>query len=116
MVQKTEKRPLGNVQQALEEELGRLRRMIPFEEALTVCWTPQSHSKVSGEVVGDTVYVYEENLRQARNTLRHEYLDCLLTRKIVEPLIALINTFIKLKEKEIYKEKEHIVSTLSKMI
>jgi len=116
MVQKTEERRLTNVQRALEEELARPKRMVPFEKALTVRWTPRSNSKISGEVVGDTVYVYDENAQEAMNTLKHEYLDCLLTRKMVEPLIAMVNTFIKLKEREIYKEKEQIVSTLSKLI
>jgi hypothetical protein len=60
--------------------------------------------------------IYDEDLREAKNTLKHEYLDCLLTRKIVEPLIAIVNTFIKLKEGEVHKEKEQIVSTLSKLI
>ena len=116
MVQKTEERRLRNVQRVLEEELARLRRMIPFEESLTVCWRPRSHSEVSGEVVGDTVYVYDENGQEAMNTLKHEYLDCLLTRKMVEPLIAMVNTFIKLKEREIYEEKERIVTNLLKLI
>jgi len=116
MLQKTGERLSRNVQRDLEEELARLKRMVPFEEALTVCWTPRSHGKVSGEVVGNTIYVYDENLREAKNTLKHEYLDCLLTRKIVEPLIAMVNTFIKLKEGEIYKEKEQIVSTLLRLI
>ena len=115
-MQKTGERLSRNVQRGLEEELARLRNMLPFEETLTVCWTPRSHGKVSGEVVGNTIYVYDENLREAKNTIKHEYLDCLLTRNIVEPLIAMVNTFIKLKEGEIYQEKEKIVSTLSKLI
>jgi len=116
MVQKTGERLSRNVQRDLEEELARLKTMVPFEEALTVCWTPRSHGKVSGEVVGNTIYVYDENLREAQKTLKHEYLDCLLTRKIVEPLIAMVNTFIKLKEREIYQQKEKVVSTLSRLI
>jgi len=116
MEQKTEEPQLKNVQQALEKQLAKLERLVPHEEALTVRWTPRSQSKVSGEVVDNTIYVYDENPQEAIATLKHEYLDCLLTRKMIEPLIAIVNTFIKLKEGEIYKEKEQIVSILSKLI
>ena len=60
--------------------------------------------------------IYDEDPREAKNTLKHEYLDCLLTRKMIEPLIAIVNTLIKLKEMEIYKAKEQMVSTLSKLV
>jgi len=116
MAQKTKKQRFRDVQRTLEEELARLKKVVPFEEALTVRWTPRSHGNISGEVVGNTVYVYDENTQEAINTLKHEYLDCLLTRKMVEPLIAMVNTLIKLQERQIYKEKEQIVATLSKLI
>ena len=116
MLQKTGERLSRNIQRGLEEELARLKRTVPFEETLTVCWTPQKHSKVSGEVVGNTIYIYDEDPQEAKNTLKHEYLDCLLTRKMIEPLIAIVNTLIKLKEMEIYKAKEQIVSILSKLV
>jgi len=90
--------------------------MLPFEEALVVCWEPHQEMGISGEVRGLTIYVYEEDQKEALTTLKHEYIDCLLTRKLVLPLIAMVNTFIKLKEKEIYKEKERIITALSGMI
>ena len=116
MLQKIRERLSRSVQRGLEEELARLKTIVPFEEALAVCWTPLSQSKVSGEVVGNTIYVYDKDPREAKNTLKHEYLDCLLTRKMVQPLIAIVNTLIKLKETEIYQEKEKVVSILSKLV
>lgn len=104
------------VQRILERELARLKTMIPFEEILTLCWYPQPENKVSGQVVGNTLYIYSETVREAVETLQHEYLDCLLTRKIIEPLITMVNTFIKLKEREIYQEKERIVARLLKLV
>ena len=93
-----------------------MKKTIPFEESLAVRWSPQPESKVSGEVVGNTIYVYSETIHEAVETLKHEYIDCLLTRKIIEPLIAVVNTFIKLKEREIYEEKERIVKRLLKLV
>lgn len=115
-MQKTEKRQAQHVQQVLKEELARLKKLVPFDEELTLCWTPRLHSRVSGEVVGSTIFIYEEDLGEAVKTLRHEYLDCLLTRKLVDPLVAIINTLMKMKERDIYKGKERIVNTLSSLI
>jgi len=105
-----------SVQRILEKELARLKRLVPFEELLTVCWNPRSHGKISGEVVGNTIFIYDENPQEAVKTLKHEYLDCLLTRKLVNPLITMINLLITMKEREIYNEKEQIINTLSKTI
>lgn len=116
MGQTNERGQTKNVQRVLEKELARLKRLVPFEEALTVRWKPLLQSEISGKVVGKTIYVYDENPREAVNTLKHEYLDCLLTRKLVKPLVTLVNTFIKLREKEIYTEKERIITHLLKVI
>jgi hypothetical protein len=114
-VQKLKRSP-QNVQPVLDEELARLKKLVPFEEDLTVQWKPLSQSTISGKVIGTTVYVYDEDPQEALNTLRHEYLDCLLTRKLVNPLVTLVNTFIKLREKEIYMEKERIVTHLLRLV
>ena len=105
-----------DAQRALEAELERLKRRMPFTEPLDVCWIPRSDMRISGEVKGSVIYVYDQNRKAALRTLRHEYLDCLLTRRVVNPLIAMVNTFIKLREREIYQEKEKIVNVLSDLI
>lgn len=115
-MQKTKGRQLRNIHLALEEELSRLKRLLPCGEALTVRWKPRPLSKISGKVAGDTIYVYDEDPREALNTLKHEYIDCLLTRSLVIPLVTLVNTFVKLREKEIYERKERIVTDLIKLI
>jgi len=114
--QKAERQRFKNIKRILEEELARLKRLIPFEEELTLCWKPRSHGEISGEVISNTIFIYDENPQEAVKTLKHEYLDCLLTRKLIDPLIALINTLIKMRAQEIYKRKERIVNTLSKLI
>jgi len=81
-----------------------------------VYWKPQQAVKVSGKVVGSTIYIYNEKQKEAVDTLKHEYLDCILTRRLVNPLVTLVNTFVKLTENEIYNEKERIVNGLSKLV
>ena len=54
--------------------------------------------------------------KKAIQALRHEVVDHLITSRIVKPLVDLINLLIKAREAEIYKEKEKIVETISKII
>jgi hypothetical protein len=106
----------SNVQNDLEKELIRLKHLIPFDDFLAVRWNPYARVGLSGEVVGSTIHIYEEDPLKAIATLRHEYLDCILTRKLVKPLISIVNTFVKLKENEIYMEKERVVHAFSRII
>ncbi|MCK4477038.1 hypothetical protein KAU88_00715 [Candidatus Bathyarchaeota archaeon] len=105
-----------SVQRILEKELARLKRLIPSVEVSVVRWEPKEHYRISGEVVGNTIYVFDLSTDEALDTLRHEFLDCLITRRIVNPLVSLINTLIKTRENEIYREKEQLINLLSKHI
>lgn len=105
-----------NVQHVLEEELCKLKRLVPLDEELNVCWKPLSQAKISGEVRGNTIYVYDENLEEAVSTVRHEFIDYLISTKLVNPLVSLINVLIKANERQIYENKERIVDVFSRLI
>jgi hypothetical protein len=115
MKQKTLKIESADIQTVLENEFAKLQTLIPFDGVTAVRWKPESRGKLSGEVVDSVIYVYEENLNTAVNTLKHEYLDCILTRKIINPLTAIVNIFIEDKTRQIYREKERIVECLLKL-
>jgi hypothetical protein len=100
----------------LDKELRRLQAILPLEEPLQVKWVPEPRSQVSGEVIDNTIMVYEADLDEALETLRHEYVDCLLSRKLVDPLVALINALTKVREAEIYRGKERIVDFFSELL
>lgn len=102
--------------QVIAEELERLKKLIPSEYDFTCCWRPHMDSKISGEVIGNTIYLYDQSLEKALRTLQHEYLDCIFTRKIIAPLTELVNVFIKLKEKDVYKEKERLIEVLIELM
>ncbi len=104
------------VSKVLEKELLRLEKKLPVGESLVLSWRPQPDSQVSGEVRGNTLYVYSETVDEALETLRHEYIDYVLTRGIVRPLVAIVNNLIKLRETEIYSQKERIVAQLIKLL
>jgi len=100
----------------LTDELERLKRLLGLESGLKVVWMPVSGSGLSGEVKGNIIYVYECERDRALQTLRHELVDYLITSKIVEPLVGLVNMLIKSREAEIYREKEKLVETFSKLL
>jgi hypothetical protein len=106
----------SDVQAALESELGKLEAAIPYDGISSIVWKPGKEGKLAGEVSNGTIYVYDEDLNAAIDTLKHEYIDCYLTRKIVNPLTALVNLFVEDKTREIYKQKERIVDVFSRLI
>jgi len=116
MMQKTMKLEHPYVQDILERHLVKLKTLIPCDDVTGVRWKPHVESRLSGEVVEGIIYVYDEGLRDALETLRHEYLDCILTKKIIDPLTAIVNLFIEDKTREIYRQKERVVEGLSKLL
>ena len=104
------------VQERLEEELERLKRIMSIGYDLKVRWMPNAGSKLSGEVRGAVIYVYEKDEGEAVGTLKHEFIDHQITKEIVEPLVEYVNMQKSLLEKLIYKRKENIVESLSKLL
>jgi hypothetical protein len=102
----------------LEKELATLKKLIPFEAAanLSVCWKPNPAAPVLGEVIGHTVFLYDSDIEEAVGTLRHEFLDYYLSKRLISPVMAMVNLLIDLKTKEIYEEKEKVVECLLKFI
>ena len=100
----------------LEGELERLKQIMSIGYDLKVKWMPNAGSKLSGEVRGAVIYVYEKDEGEAVRTLKHEFIDHQITKEIVEPLVEYVNMQKSLLEKLIYKRKENIVESLSKLL
>jgi len=115
---KEEKSGLRNtdVEARLRSELERLKRMFGVGYELGLVWMPDSTSGLSGEVRDDTIYIYEVGEDRALQALRHEFLDHLLTSRLVKPLVELVNLLIKSREAEIYREKERLIEILCRML
>jgi len=106
----------SSLQSDLEEDLRRLQRLVPLEESLQVCLKPTCKTEVLGEVRGSTIFIYSNNPSEASQTLKHEYIDYLLSRKLIDPLVSMINALTKIREDEIYRSKERIVDLLSGLL
>ena len=99
----------------LVAELERLKAAYGYGRSLKVRYLPRGGSK-RGEVVGGKVYVYDDGLSDAVETLRHEYLDHVLSSEIVQPLIDQINLLTSLVVKQVYRRKEHVIEKFSAKI
>jgi thermostable 8-oxoguanine DNA glycosylase len=104
-----------NLQNVLDEELERLKRLLRMGYELKVVWLPNNNSNLSGEVKGETIYVYEEELEKALETLKHEFLDYSISQ-VIEPYRQLTNKLIMLINEEAYKRKEMLVENLRRLI
>jgi len=106
---------VGNIN-FLYQELRRLKEKLNVGHELHVKWLPDETKDVCGEVRGNTIYIYEVDEDKAISVLRHEFVDYLITSKVIQPLIDLINLMIKIKQIEIYKEKEKIVQLFTSLL
>jgi uncharacterized protein Smg (DUF494 family) len=82
---------------------------------LKLQWMPNDGPK-SGEVTGTTIRIYENEPTKALDTLRHEFIEYLLTQDLVAPYKRLINKLISLFEEEMYDRKEKLVERLRDLI
>ena len=99
----------------LIEELGRLQQKLGLGYELSVAWLPDSHNKLSGEVKGDQICVYEEDGEKALQALKHEFLDYIISRTI-EPYERIANKLIGLINDEAYCRKEKLIDVLAALI
>jgi len=104
------------VESMLSEELDRLQAKLGLSLGLKVIWMPSVDRGLDGEVRNETIYIYESEGNKALQVLRHEFIDHLITSRIVKPLVNLVNLLIKSREAEIYREKEKLVEMLLRLL
>ena len=102
-------------QDRLIEELGRLQQKLGLGYELSVVWLPDSHNKLSGEVKGNKIRIYEEDEEKALQALKHEFLDYIISRTI-EPYERIANKLIQLTNEEAYLRKEKLTEALVKLV
>ncbi|MEM1570330.1 MAG: hypothetical protein QXL27_09115 [Candidatus Bathyarchaeia archaeon] len=82
---------------------------------LKVVWIPNGDSKLSGEVKGETIYIYEEDFEKALETLKHEFIDYAIS-KVIEPYRDVTNKLLMLINEGAYGRKERVIESLSKLL
>jgi len=99
----------------LSEELKKLQRLLNQGYELRVVWTPKQDSNLDGEVKGDTIYIYSSSFEGALKTLRHEFLDVIISG-MIEPYKQVANSLIVLVNKQAYAKKEKLVEALANLL
>ena len=72
-------------------------------------------SRVSGEVRGDYIYVYDDDKEVALDTLKHEFVDYAIS-KVIEPYKDVTNRLIAIINDIAYTRKEKLVEKLTQLI
>jgi hypothetical protein len=103
------------LEEKLRSALEDLKQNLNLGYELRVKWVPSGEGKLSGEVKGDCIYVYEETEKEALSTLRHEFLDYAISN-VVEPYRQVTNKLIALINEEAYRRKERLVEKLSTLL
>ena len=105
-----------DLQKKLEEELYRLRGGLKLGYELKVRWLPNHNEKLSGEVKGEIIFVYDDDEKKALDTLRHEVIDYILTKELISPSQKLINKLIALHSEVLYERKERVVEKILEVL
>jgi len=103
-----------NVQAELEKELKSLTEKLGIN-GLRVLWSPDETSRVSGDVRGKVIFIFEPSPEKAREVLRHETLDYMVSQAI-EPYKDVTNALIKLLNDKAYARKEEVIEKLSRSL
>lgn len=106
--------------QILEAELERLEMKSGMGFLVKLEWSPgivrhKNGKKLLEEVLGDTIFIYVEDLDEALKLLTHGFLEWLLNQN-TKRYRLLINKLIETFEEIQYQEKEKIIETLNKLI
>jgi hypothetical protein len=99
----------------LADELKRLKCRFNLGHELTLKWLPNEKDGICGEVKGECIHIYEEDEEKAIETLKHEFLDHVIS-KVAEPYQRIANRLIELTNEETYKRKEKLVECLCKLL
>ncbi len=105
----------SDIRDALEAELRRLEKILGMNDGLSIEWIPDGNNRLSGEVMKKTIFIYEEDLDSALETLRHEIIDYLICQAI-QPYKDIANRLILLLNEIAYKEKEDLVRRLCNLL
>lgn len=117
----TEKHSRQEVLKILQKELDRLVDKFGFGKECNLRWIPKKivqklfgeERTISGEVVGRDIYVYNEELEEALDTLDHEFFEYIFGKQIIDRYIDAFNiiteAYGKVIEKGAYEDKEALI-------
>jgi len=111
---------LKNGLERLEVELERIKRKASIGFEVKVEWLPSEVKLMKGKeleevVIGNTIFIYAENLERAVELVRHGFSEWLLNQHS-SPYRLIINKLIELFEEMQYEQKERIADAITKLL
>ena len=110
-----------DIQDLLEKELRRLQEVAGIGHELSVNWLPDQgqYSKegrhIRGQVKDRNISIYDSDMSEAQETLKHEFLESLID-KAIQPYRDMINLFLTQVDSEFYLKRETVIRALIKII
>jgi len=97
-----------DTQRRLEGELRRLKAKFGLAGHLSVVWDPKpSHGEDRGMASGSTILVFDSDEEAAVKTLRHEYIEYVLTHEFLEP---------RLFEAKLHRRADALVDIIANLV
>jgi len=108
------------LERELKTELDRLKIKVGMGFEVNVKWLPgivkyKNGKQLSEEVIGNTIFIYVEELAEATYLLAHGFSEWLLN-KHTKNYRLMINKLIELFEDIQYQEKETIADAITKLL
>jgi len=103
-------------------ELRRLQEIVGLGLDLKVVWLPGGSSRLSGEVKNGKIIIYEENLENALDVLRHEFIDYTVSlaikpyERVAYLYKVMLNALIGALGEEAYQQKEKVIESLKRLL
>ncbi len=107
-------------QSILQAELDKLKKIVNKGHELRVHWQPgtilnKDGMVLKGKVVGNVILVFDKDLEQAKETLRHEFIEYLID-KAIEPYRSMLNAFMQVIQNDAYQKREEYVKALCNLL
>lgn len=110
------------ISEALERELTRLKNLLGLGAELRLRWIPDQLKlskdglRLSGEVKGSTIHIYEEDEREALETLLEEVVEYAITEELEKPYVALINHLVEAFNEVQYARRHRLMEKLRRLM
>ena len=110
----------NSVEMKLVEELELLKNEMGMGHEVQVKWFPgaikfKNGKQLEEEVIGDTILIYTNNEKHAKELLAHGFAEWLLNQH-TKRYRLLINKLIELFEQIQYEEKEKIADAITNLL
>jgi len=105
----------GRAELELKHLLEKLKHLTQMGHELELEWIPNGSRELSGEVIDNKIYIYEVDLKKAKEALIEEFVEYLIA-EASRPYIDLINAIIRRLNEEAYRRRDRVAKAFTRLI